>query len=126
MWRKFLFLKVQQYIKRDLNPVMHDVFLAWWNKFGQEILNEFESQMDDEKERHTATELANLRALILINHSNIDHTDPNVQRILGLIDIFSKELKKPVDYTNPPDFEYTKEKTDPRIIDALKKDAATR
>jgi len=100
MWKRTLREKVKSYIRRDVNIQYQELFLMWWNKFSDEILNEFEFAMDDECEKAAEMELRSLKKIIE-SDANIDNDDANVQRVLHHINTLMEELNEEVDYTNP-------------------------
>lgn len=99
-WRTTLYLKVKQYIKRDINDVYVNIFMGWWAKFSPEILNEVNELMDHSYEEGRQHALEDLK-MSITQDGNIDKEDANVQRVLFLIQVFDEESQLRVDYTNP-------------------------
>jgi hypothetical protein len=103
-WRENFFLKVQQYIQRDISVPYWQTFLAWWTQFSPEIINEVEEIVDAQDELSRVNTLEELSGIIHADVS-IDKDIPDVKRIIGHIQLLIEEAKTEVDYSNEEDWE---------------------
>jgi|JI10StandDraft_1071094.scaffolds.fasta_scaffold1225668_2 hypothetical protein len=103
-WRFTLYHKIQKYIKRDIHPDLTPVFLSWWEKFGEEILNEVE-EVVDERDEAARGEALREAYLVISKDANIDSNDINISRALHHIKVLIAETEQEVEYETDPAWE---------------------
>jgi hypothetical protein len=101
-WKSQLFKTVMKHIRAS--KLRDGSVMSWWLAEHNQILGEIEQVIEEETTPEVLNELNSL-AIIIGADANIDNNDPNVQRIIYIINKFIDEIEQEVDFSDDEDTE---------------------